>query len=100
MGSPYRETLTSMTGNFMHAKGWFPSSVVGPGVVGPVATLGTVAAGVAIVEAALIPGLLIGAAAVLVPRLLRRDVSSGLGGGLWRAAPFWCRCHPRQERIQ
>ena len=63
----------------MHAKGWFPSSVVGPGVVGTVATLGTVAAGVAIVEAALIPGLLIGAAAVLVPRLLRRDVSSGLG---------------------
>ena len=70
----------------MHAKGWFPSSVVGPSVVGTVATLGTVATGVAIVETALIPGLLIGAAAVLVPRLLRRDVSSGLGDGPRRAA--------------
>jgi hypothetical protein len=46
----------------MQAKGWFPSSVFGPGVVGTVATLGAVAAGAAIVEAALIPGLLIGGA--------------------------------------
>ncbi len=50
------------------------SSVLGPGVVGSVATLGVVAAGVAIFEAALIPGLLIGGAAVLVPRLLPRDM--------------------------
>jgi uncharacterized membrane protein len=50
------------------------SPVLGPGVVGSVAALGVVAAGVAIFEAALIPGLLIGGAAVLVPRLLPRDV--------------------------
>jgi uncharacterized membrane protein len=70
----------------MHAKGWFPGSVLGPGVVGTVATFGAVAAGAAIVEAALIPGLLIGAAAVLVPRLLPRDMLSGLGDRL-RTAP-------------
>jgi hypothetical protein len=50
------------------------SSVLGPGVVESVATLGVVAAGVAIFEAALIPGLLIGGAAVLVPRLLPRGM--------------------------
>jgi len=41
----------------MHATGWLPSSVLGPGVVGRIATLGAVAAGAAIVEVALIPGL-------------------------------------------
>jgi uncharacterized membrane protein len=71
----------------MDARGWFPSSVFGPGVVGSVATLGAVAAGAAIVEAALIPGLLIGAAAVLAPRLLPRDMLSGLGDRLRRTAP-------------
>src|SRR5437016_2572268 len=69
----------------MHAS-WFPGSVFGPGVVGTVATLGAVAAGAAIVEAALIPGLLIGGAAVLAPRLLSRDLLSGLGDRLRRAA--------------
>jgi uncharacterized membrane protein len=78
---------TSLTTSFMHARGWFPSSVFGPGVVGTVATLGAVAAGVAIVEAALIPGLLIGGAAVLAPRLLPRDMLSGLGDRLRRIAP-------------
>ena len=84
-----------MTTSFMHASDWFPSSVLAPGVVGKVATLGAtlgvVAAGAAIVEAALIPGLLIGAAAVLAPRLLPRDMlsglSSGLGDRLRRTAP-------------
>jgi uncharacterized membrane protein len=71
----------------MQAKGWFPSSVFGPGVVGTVATLGAVAAGAAIVEAALIPGLLIGGAAVLAPRLLPRDMLSGLGDRLRRIVP-------------
>ena len=71
----------------MHARGWFPSSVFEPGVVGTVATLGAVAAGAAIVEAALIPGLLIGSAAVLAPRLLPRDMLSGLGDRLRRIAP-------------
>jgi uncharacterized membrane protein len=75
-----------LTTSFMHAKGWFPGSVLGPGVVGTVATFGAVAAGAAIVEAALIPGLLIGAAAVLVPRLLPRDMLSGLGQRIRRAA--------------
>jgi len=68
-----------VTTSFMQARGWFPSSVFGPGVVGRVAALGAVAAGAAIVEAALIPGLLIGGAAVLAPRLLSRDVLKGLG---------------------
>jgi uncharacterized membrane protein len=71
----------------MHARGWLPSSVFGPGVVGNVATLGAVAAGAAILEAALIPGLLIGGAALLVPRLLPRDMLSGLGDRLRRTAP-------------
>jgi uncharacterized membrane protein len=44
--------------------------------------------GAAIVEAALIPGLLIGAAAVLAPRLLSRDILSGVGDRLRRTAPF------------
>jgi len=71
----------------MYARGWYPSSVFGPGIVGQVAILGAVAAGAAIVEAALIPGLLIGGAAVLVPRLLRRDILRGLGDRLRRTAP-------------
>jgi uncharacterized membrane protein len=71
----------------MHASGWSPSSVFGPGLAGKVAALGAVAAGAAIVEAALIPGLLIGAAAVLAPQLLPRDILSGLGDRLRRAAP-------------
>ena len=76
-----------MTTSVMHAKGWYHSSVFGPGVVGRVATLGAVVAGAAIVEAALIPGLLIGGAAVLAPRLLPRDILSGLGDRLRRTAP-------------
>jgi uncharacterized membrane protein len=68
-------------------RSWFPGSVFGPGVVGTVATLGAVAAGTAIVEAALIPGLLIGGAAVLAPRLLPRDIFSGLRDRLRRTEP-------------
>ncbi len=71
-----------MTTSFTQARGWFPGSISGPGVVGTVATLGAVAAGAAIIEAALIPGLLIGGAAVLAPRLLPRDMLSGFGGAL------------------
>ena len=66
-----------MTTSFTHARGWYPISVSGPGVIGGVATFAVVAAGAAIVEAALIPGLLIGGAAVLASRLLPRDVSRG-----------------------
>jgi uncharacterized membrane protein len=73
---------------FMHPRGWFPGSVFGPGIAGKVAALGAVAAGAAIVEAALIPGLLIGGAAVvLAPRLLPRDMMSGLVDRLRRAVP-------------
>ncbi len=71
----------------MNARGWLPSSVLGPSVVGKVATLGAVVAGAAIVEAALIPGLLIGGAALLAPRLLPRDLLSGLGNRRRRSAP-------------
>ena len=75
-----------MTTSFMPARGWFPGSGFGPGVVGTVATLGAVVAGPAIIEAALIPGLLIGGAAVLAPRLLPQDTLSGLGDRLRQAA--------------
>jgi uncharacterized membrane protein len=68
----------------MHAKGWFPTSVSGRGVVGSLATLGVVAAGAAIVEAALIPGILIGGAAILAPRLIPREVLNGWGARLRR----------------
>jgi uncharacterized membrane protein len=71
----------------MHATGWYLNSVFGPSVVGRVATLGAVAAGAAIFEAALIPGLLIGGAAVLAPRLLPRDILRDLGDRLRRTAP-------------
>jgi uncharacterized membrane protein len=77
----------SLTTSFMPARGWFPPSVFRPGVVGSVATLGAVAVGAAIVEAALIPGLLIGGAAVLAPRLLPRDMLSGLRDRRRRSAP-------------
>jgi uncharacterized membrane protein len=43
-------------------------------------------AGAAVVEAALIPGVLIGVAAALAPRLLPRDMLSGLGDRFWRTA--------------
>jgi uncharacterized membrane protein len=65
---------SSLTMSLVHEAGRDHSPVLGPGVVGSVVTLGVVAAGVAIFEAALIPGLLIGGAAVLVPRLLPRDM--------------------------
>jgi uncharacterized membrane protein len=71
----------------MKAGRWFPNSVFGSGVVGGVTTLGAVAAGVAIVEAALIPGLLIGGAAMLAPRLLPRDILRGLANGRRRTVP-------------
>ncbi len=78
---------TSLATSFMSAMRWFPSSIFGPSSVGKVATLGAVAAGAAIFEAALIPGLLIGGAAVLAPRLLPRDMLSGLGARRRRSAP-------------
>jgi uncharacterized membrane protein len=73
--------------SFAHARGWYPSSAFGPGLVGKVAIFGVIAAGAAIVEAALIPGLLIGGAAVLAPRLLRGDMLSGLRARRRRTAP-------------
>jgi uncharacterized membrane protein len=76
-----------LTTSSTHASSWNPSSVLRPGFIGGVATLGAVAVGAAIVETALIPGLLIGAAAVLAPRLFPRDMLSGVGGRLRRAVP-------------
>jgi uncharacterized membrane protein len=84
----------------VQARGWFPGSVSGPGVVGAVATLGAVAAGAAIVEAALIPGLLIGGAAVLAPRLLPRGMLSGLGDRLRRIAPSPIAAAPSADSAQ
>ena len=72
----------------MRASGRNRRSAVGwQGVVGTVATLGAVAAGAAIVEAALVPGVLIGAAAILAPRLLPRGFLRGLGRRVRRTAP-------------
>jgi uncharacterized membrane protein len=78
----------------MQAGRWLPSSIFSSGVVGSIATLGAVAAGAALVEAALIPGLLIGGAAMLAPRLLPRDMLSGLGNGRRRTAPSPAVCAP------
>jgi uncharacterized membrane protein len=71
----------------MQAGRWIPNSVFGPGVIGSIATLGAVAAGAAIVEAALIPGLLIGGAAMLAPRLIPRGMLNGLEEKRRRTAP-------------
>jgi uncharacterized membrane protein len=61
----------------MRARDFLSGSPFGSGVVGSLTTLGVVAAGVAIVETALVPGLLIGGAAILAPRLLPRGASTG-----------------------
>jgi uncharacterized membrane protein len=65
---------SSLTMSLVRSAGGDRSSVLGPGVIGSVAILGAVAAGVAIFEVALIPGLLIGGTAVLMPRLLPRGM--------------------------
>jgi uncharacterized membrane protein len=52
------------------------SSVLGRGLLAGAATTGVVAAGVVLFEAALVPGLVIGAAAVLAPQLLARRRSA------------------------
>jgi uncharacterized membrane protein len=86
-------------------------TVLGPGNAGTVATqvaaLGVVAAGAALVEAALIPGLLLGGAAMLAPRLLPRGLLNGLedwrfgdgflGDKLWRTAPAPAAPHAARE---
>ncbi len=78
----------------MQERGLLPGSVFGPGVVGTAATLGAVAAGAAIIETALIPGILIGAAAVLAPRLFPRDMLNGLREKLRPTAPSTVRSAP------
>ncbi len=77
-----------MTTSFGRLRSGFPSLAFGPGVAGTVATIGAVAAAAAIVEAAIVPGLLIGGAAVLAPRLLRRDLFGGFGERFLRTAPI------------
>ena len=58
------------------------------GLIGAAATTGAVAAGVLLFEAALIPGLVIGAAAVLAPQFLPRrrgsKAAKGLAEANWR----------------
>jgi uncharacterized membrane protein len=82
--------------SFMPTRGWLPSAVFGPRVIGSVATLGVVAAGAAIVEAAL----MIGAAAIVAPRLLPRDRVSGLGNRLRRIAPSQALSAPRVQSAE
>jgi uncharacterized membrane protein len=104
MAAPWRRARRStgtrrdgeafLTTSSVHERGWFPGSVFGPGIVGKVAALGAVAAGAAIVEAALVPGLLIGGAAVLAPHLLPRETLRGLGNRLRRTAPSPARRAP------
>jgi uncharacterized membrane protein len=72
----------------MQGRGWFPGSVLQPAVVRTVGTFVAVAAGAAIVEAAVIPGLLIGGAAVLAPRLVSRRMSRDPGNGRRRTTPL------------
>jgi hypothetical protein len=78
---------SSLTTSFMHAGGW--SSVFVPGVVGTVAALGAVAAGAAIVEAALLPGTKLprAIANVLVSGRVARQANS-LGSAKSPAAPM------------
>ena len=83
----------------MQARGWFPGPVFGPGIIASVATLGAVAAGAAVVEAALIPGLLIGGAVMLAPRLLPRDMLNGLRV-LRRTEPLSAPSAPTAHSIQ
>jgi uncharacterized membrane protein len=52
--------------------------ISGSGVAGSLATLGAVAAGVAFVEAALVPAVLVGGAAMLAPRLFPNDMVKGV----------------------
>lgn len=75
-----------MTTSFTPAKNWLPDFGFGPGVAGKAAAFGVLAAGAALIEVSLIPGLLIGGAAVLAPRLLPRDALRGLGDRLRRTA--------------
>jgi uncharacterized membrane protein len=77
----------SLMTSFVQARGWIPSSVFTPNVIGKAAAFGAVAVGAAIVEAALIPGLLIGGAAALAPGLLPRDTLGNLGKRLRRTTP-------------
>jgi uncharacterized membrane protein len=58
------------------------------GLAGAAATTGAVAAGLLLFEAALIPGLVIGAAAVLGPQLLSRRRKSKPASGAAEAKPF------------
>jgi uncharacterized membrane protein len=53
-------------------------------VVTTVATVGVIAAGVALLEVALIPGMVLGGAAVLVPSLLPESVTKSLSLRRWR----------------
>jgi len=59
-------------------------------MLGAVATTGAIAAGVALFEAALLPGLVIGAAAVLAPQLIpRRAGKAKPANGAGKAKPSW-----------
>jgi uncharacterized membrane protein len=61
-------------------------------LLGAVATTGAVAAGVALFEAALLPGLVIGAAAVLAPQFIprrTRHAKPANGAGSAEAKPSW-----------
>jgi uncharacterized membrane protein len=60
------------------SKGRSQGSVFGPGVAGSLATLGVVAAGTAVVEAALVPAVLVGGFALLAPRLFPRNAFGDL----------------------
>ncbi len=91
---------TSLATSFMQTRRWFPNPAFGPSVIGKIATLGAVAAGAAIVEAALIPGILIGGAAALAPNLLASDVLSGFGDRRQRTARCPVRSAPRAQSAQ
>jgi uncharacterized membrane protein len=90
---------SSLTMSLVRSAGRDRGSVLGPGVVGSVAILGAVAAGVAIFEVALIPGLLIGGAAVLVPRLLPRGMLRRVKAPHIVSAPSAPEAHSAQAAI-
>jgi uncharacterized membrane protein len=79
----------SMAMRIRHSS-WSSNSIFGSGVVRGLATLGAVAAGAAILEAAIVPAVLIGGAAMLAPRLIPRKAFDGVAERLrhWASPPF------------
>jgi uncharacterized membrane protein len=74
-----------VSNGFAKATAWLKTGA-SRGAVTTVATIGAVAAGAALIEAALVPGLAVGAAALLAPKVFRAVRRSNLTKTRWVAA--------------